>query len=138
MGHINFKKYLSKFERVVIVGGFDQGILGVSQFVSVKNSPINSSTFARKMGKLLACDGVLALDYYGYFKKSRGFFEKMKSEKSSLEGRQLKMMQSSVIHFNSIKMEDLVRLTDDSYLLSNFAEFKTKVLEKRGFKNGPK
>jgi len=136
MGHINFKKYLSRFEKSIVVKGFTIGVLGTSQFVSVKNSPINSSTFAYKMGKLLNCEEVLALDYYGYFKKSKGFYLKVKKEREQLGGRQLKMVKSAVIHFNSIKMEDLLKITEDSYLLSNFAEFKCKVLKKRGFTKG--
>ncbi len=136
MGNINFKKYIIKFEKLVVIAGVQKDLLGSIQFVSVKNTAINSSNFAKQMGRIIPTDLVLALDYYGYYKKSSGFYVKQGTEKSSLNGRQLKMMSSIVVHFNSIKMEDIVLLTGDTYIISNFPEFKQMVLSRRGFKNG--
>lgn len=135
MGNINFKKFLSQFEKSVI-DGINKGYFDGVKLISVKNSPINSSNFARGMGRVIMHDAVMALDYYGYYKKSRGFFDRVKEERRTLGGRQLKMINCVVVHFNSIKLEDLASITDNVYVISNFAEFKKRVLFKRGFVNG--
>jgi hypothetical protein len=135
MGHINFKNYLTKFEKEVILAGVVQGIFNTSQWMSVKNNALSSSTFAKMMGRFLPYDEVFVLDYYGYSKKSAGFYNMLKEQRKHTNGQQVKMMQSVVVHFNSIKIEQMAELTSNTYLLSNFTEFKNRVLQKRGFKN---
>lgn len=136
MGHINFKNYLTRFEKEVVLEGVNTGLFSSVQLVSVKNSVMGKSIFAHKMGSIMPYDQNFVVDYYGYRKKSYGFVRKLKEERETIGHRQLKMISAVVVHFNSIKIEDITTLTSSSYLISNFTRFKEMVLEKRGFRNG--
>jgi len=129
---LNFPKYLKKFEKEVILKGVECGTLGNPILVSCRSVPFDTSRFARGMGEYLPYDVPMVIDYYGYYKKSRGF-KKLIAEYDSKE-EQLKLMSVPVVHFASLKMEEIAMLTDNVYLISKFVEFKQKVLEKRGFR----
>jgi hypothetical protein len=135
MDYITFEDYLSKFEYEVLIKGYELCIFNRTQLVSTNLGVLGNSKFASQMGKLLSYPGILVVDYYGHLKKSYGFIDALKEERKKLNGRQIKMMESVTIHFNSVKIEDIADISKDSFLISNFAEFKKEVLVKRGFKN---
>lgn len=134
MNHLNFRKFLIKFENEVILRGVEQGALGQYELVACRTCKSDKSRFAQAIGKILPYKMPIVIDYYGYYKKSIGFYTLVEEEKKQINNRQIKMVGSTVVHFASIKIEDINHLTDSSYLTSKFAEFKMLVLEKRGFR----
>jgi hypothetical protein len=131
---INFRKYLSKFEKEVIYKGVENDSLGKHILVSCRSVPFDSSNFARAMGRLMPIDIPMAIDYYGYVKKSKGFDRLVKDSLSLSNGQQVKLISVPVVHFASLKIELIAELTESVYLVSKFVEFKNIVLEKRGFR----
>lgn len=131
MASLNFVKYLRRFENEVFYPGVKSGVIGAIRLVNCRSVPFDTSQFSKGMGKYLPFDEVIVLDYYGYYKKSNGF--RKLAEDLSTSGRQVKSMSALVVHFASIKIEDIVAITSNPYLISKFVEFKKEVLERRGF-----
>jgi len=131
---LNFRKYLIKFENEVVLRGVEQGILGQQEFVACRICKSDKSRFAIELGRYLPYELPMVIDYYGYYKKSRGFFDLLQMKQAQIKCRQLKMISAVVVHFASIKIEEINQLTDSPYLTGKFAEFKAVVLQKRGFR----
>lgn len=134
MNHLNFRKFLIKFENEVILRGVEQGVLGQYELVACRTCKSDKSRFAQAIGKLLPYKMPIVIDYYGYYKKSAGFYALVEEEQNQISNRQIKMIGSVVVHFASIKIEDINLLTSSSYLTSKFADFKMQMLAKRGFR----
>lgn len=134
MASINFVKYLRKFENEIIREGVLRGIIGSNKLITCRPLPFDSSRFARDMGKRLPYEESMVIDYYGYYKKSKGFFVYAESISSGNNSKQLKSITSAVVHFASLKIEDIALITSNPYLISRYVEFKNIVLEKRGFR----
>jgi hypothetical protein len=86
------------------------------------------------MGKRLPYEESMVIDYYGYYKKSKGFFDYASSLSEGNNDRQVKSITSTVVHFASLKIEEIALITSNPYLVSKYVEFKKMVLEKRGFR----
>lgn len=134
MASINFVKYLRKFENEIIREGVLRGIIGSAKLITCRPLPFDSSRFAREMGKYLPYEESMVIDYYGYYKKSKGFFSYAESLSQGNNDRQVKSITSNVVHFASLKIEDIALINSNPYLVSKYVEFKRMVLEKRGFR----
>jgi hypothetical protein len=130
----DFKKFLSVFEQVVILPGMVKGKLGRSELVPIRSGKLAKTHFGREMGEILLSKEVAVVDYYGHLKRSIGFIEKANQVRSDLPGRQLRMVESSIVHFASIKIEMVAKLSPDILLVAKFPEFKNYMLALRGFK----
>jgi hypothetical protein len=124
---MGFETYLRRFEQDVICEGVKRGVLGQKEMVAVRNGKLCKTEFGKLLGFELAFDCPLAIDYYGFMKKSTGF-RAMLSETRS----QVRMIECDVVHFASVKMEDIVEIAPK--LVAEFPVFKKQMLEKRGFK----
>ena len=130
----DFKKFLSVFEQVVILSGTGKGVLGRSELVPIRSGKLAKTHFGREMGEILLSKEIAVIDYYGHLKRSIGFMEKAAQVRSDLPGRQVRMVESSIVHFASIKIEVVASLTTDILLVAKFPEFKNYILALRGFK----
>lgn len=123
-----FKRYLPLFEEVIVARGIAKGILGKDRLVPVRSGRLWGVKFGRSIGEKIESELSFAVDYYGYIKKSTGFF----AEVAELQGVQVKMMGTKLVYFASIRIEDIARLS--SSLVQDFPDFKEFILSLRGFK----
>ena len=87
------------------------------------------------MGRTIGDRTEFAIDYYGYFKKSSGLKDCIKYMQEEIINSQIKTINTTVVIFNAIRLEDIKVLTDDQYLLWGFIEFKEIILNRRGLGN---
>lgn len=134
MNSINFNRYLARFESTMGIKPVLQA-LGREMPVSVREGKLYYSRFANFMGRTIESDVPFVIDYYGYFKKSSGFKKNLVEVQTDNFGQQLKMINTTVVIFNSIRIDDIRLLTYDQYLIWGFVEFKEIILNKRGLGN---
>lgn len=127
---MNFIEYRDKFEIDIVLKGLQLGVFSGKKQVPVSRSRMAYTSFAKKLGLFVVSSSIFAIDYYGYLKKSSGFIDAFCNQKI-LRGKQLKSAYVDVVHFASIKMEDISYL--DSNMLKDFPEFKKVILTARGF-----
>jgi hypothetical protein len=124
---MDFKKYLKQFEIWIVVAGVRTGVFGQKEVIPARRGKLADTPFGRTIGLKFDSELPLAIDYYGHMKKSTGFFE-MIAEVDT----QVRMIECPVVHFASIKLDDIVELS--STLISDFPVFKREMLRLRGFK----
>ena len=134
MNSINFNKYLERFENV-IGKGVELRLIGREMPISLREGKLYYSRFANFMGRTIGDRTEFAIDYYGYFKKSSGLKDYIKYTQEEIINNQIKTINTTVVIFNSIRLEDIKALTNDQYLLWGFIEFKEIILNKRGLGN---
>ena len=134
MGSLNFLKYRDKFESEVVCAGVSQGKIGKLMQVNVRPGRLSYTKYARHIGGVVDTDIPLVIDYYGYLKRSRGFSKYIIGE----VGDQIKSMQTRVVFFASLKIEEIAEITSNQYLKGGFSEFKSMILHWRGFENKKK
>lgn len=132
MNRYQFKKYQLNFERKLISNGLQA--LAKPEMVAIRPGVMAKSKFAVLMGHAIRTDVPAAIDYYGHFKKSTGFFSVMEEFQRDHPGSQVRMMRARVVHFASIRVEDLFNFAPE--LVSGFPEFKLMLLKARGFAHG--
>lgn len=126
---ITAEKYLDLFEKNIVVAGVESEALIVKKvMVPVKDGKLDITPYGSFLGNEFNCDNILVIDYYGLLKKSTGFSDAC-LEYTEVEIRRLK---SNIIHFASIKIEDIVNLDKD--LAVDFPGFKKYLVALRGFK----
>jgi len=123
----SFKSYLDLFELRVVCHGVVKEVFGKKEMVATRNGKLARTPFGRLIGSQLEFVNPLAIDYYGHLKKSTGFFD-MLTEVDS----QVRMIECDVVHFASIKIEDIVEI--DPGMVAKFPVFKKQMLKRRGFK----
>lgn len=126
-----FQCLLNNFENEVIINGASSYVL--KHLVKTSDIPVSGcklyrSHFGEKMGYVVETDMVLTIDYYGYLKKSRGLIELINGCGN------IKIIKSQVIHFASIKIEDVVNATDNVEVIVSFPKLKDMILKARGFR----
>lgn len=134
MNSINFSRYLARFESTIGIPTILEEI-GREMPISIREGKLYYSRFANFLGRTIDSDTPFVIDYYGYFKKSRGFNKYLIEVQTDTYGQQVKMINATVVIFNSIKLEEIRALTFDQYLLWGFVEFKETILDKRGLGN---
>jgi hypothetical protein len=130
-----FDQYREDFEKAVVLG-VRQGLLGKKKAVPVSAGKLAKRKIGAILGDQVRSEEIIVLDYYGYMKKSQGFQAMVREVIASLKGKQLKMVEAPVVHFNSIRLEILAKIAPD--LVTKFAEFKKAVLDAREFNHNYK
>ncbi len=127
---ITAEKYLGLFEKNIIIAGVEKGLVPSNEvMVPVKDGKLDGTPFGKFLGNRFEHEEVLVIDYYGLIKKSAGFIDKYNSFADEVEVRRLK---AHIVHFASIKIEDIVNLDKD--LAIDFPGFKKYLVALRGFK----
>ncbi|MHA1886666.1 MAG: hypothetical protein ACTSX0_01450 [Promethearchaeota archaeon] len=122
-----FQADLKAFEKNIIIKGFEIGHFSRTMVVG-RNCHLDSKEFGRIMGKYIDTDRVLTIDYYGLLKKSRGFLKHIQQTNA-------KKIESEIISFASIKMEDIVFLSPlDVSIMIGFPRLKNDILIYRGLR----
>lgn len=128
---MDFQEYLNTFETKVIVPGFYKGYWIQEQLVSVRPGKLSIKAFGKKLSGRIQTDELIVVDYYGFQRKSVGFFNRIDSLQRHFVEKQIKTIKSPIVHFGSIKIETLAKITDDLYLLGNFPFFKEILVKLR-------
>jgi len=128
MRNKEFDEYLTLFENSIIVAGVEIGMLGKSELVPSREGKLSRTPFGRKIGMRVENDFPLSIDYYGHMKKTTGFYEMLKEVGEA----QVRMVECIVVHFASIKIEQIVEIQSD--MVAGFPVFKKQMLRERGFK----
>jgi hypothetical protein len=131
----SFEKYKTLFEEAVAEGVY-KGLLGSVKSVPVSPGKLSRRTIGTVLGEIIEVDTALVIDYYGYMKKSKGFNDLVGEVIESLSGRQVKMIEAPVVHFNAVRLEVLAKIAPD--LVSGFGDFKKAVLDAREFNHNYK
>lgn len=125
---MKFSQYMTLFEERVLIR-----MRGKQELVPARPGRLARSGFGRKVGCFFESDRPVVINYYGHFKKSVSFVE-VEGQVRDQYGGQIRMISGEVVHFASVRIEDVARLAPD--LVKWFPHFKTKVLKLRGFLNG--
>lgn len=127
----NMFKYIIEFEQM-LAEGIKNKTFQKAELVSVRGSRLGKTKFGILLGFTIDSSEEFVIDYYGYFKRSRGFNSRIQILKKETPGKQIKAIQVTAIHFASIRIEQIAKL--DSSLVEGFPKFKSFILDKRGFK----
>ena len=128
-----FLRYLTIFETEFIPKGIKSGVLGKSWLVSVRPGKLSKTAYGQLIGDCINSEISFAIDYYGHIKKSKGLIHVINEKSLAIKGRQLKKVQSTMVHFASIKIEDIAEITKDPFIITKFSEFKKVLLMNRGY-----
>jgi hypothetical protein len=127
-----FADYLKRFE-AAIAEGVRNGSFGSFKMVPVLPGKLSTRRIGKTLGLVIDTDDLLVIDFYGYLKKSRGFADLAKEVAFSMSGKQVKMVEAPVVHFNSVRLEVIARIDGD--LVPDFGRFKKAVLDAREFQH---
>jgi hypothetical protein len=126
---ITAEKYLELFEKNIVIAGVESNLIVAKDvMVPVKDGRLDNGSFGKFLGNSFSYDKVLVIDYYGLLKKSKGFSDKC----ASYDDIEIVRLRSPIVHFASIKIEDIVNL--DPNLAVDFVGFKKYLVALRGFK----
>lgn len=123
--------YIKKFEQM-IAKGVKENIFTKAELVSIRGSRLGKTKFGVFIGFLIDSDIDFVIDYYGFFKRSKGFADKIKEYHENIRTKQIKAIETIVVHFPSLRIEHIAEL--DSSLVEEFPKFKAILIQKRGFK----
>lgn len=124
-------KFLTEFEQLIATG-VSTGLIGKEELVSVYGTRLGKTKFGTLLGFIIDSDINFAIDYYGCIKKSNGLIRQILQDKKDFKPGQLYKVFSTVVHFPSIKIEQIAELNSD--FLSSFMQLKKTILQKRGFR----
>jgi hypothetical protein len=122
--------YLRLFEKAIAVE-IKKGNFGKNELVSARGSKLAKTGYGRSLGNAIDSKEEFAIDYYGYIKKSRGLLDRIREERKILKASQLKSIQTKVVHFPSIKIDQIADF--GAFFISGFPGFKKHILKLRGF-----
>ena len=126
--------YVRKFEREVIIPGIEQQLFGKIQDVALRRGRLAKTKFGLALGGVIETDLNLVIDYYGYCKKSKGFLDFVREVRHGYKGQQIRKVSATVIYFQSIRIEDVARLSQGD-VISGFPQFKHDLIKLREFSN---
>jgi len=121
---MDFYEYLKEFEVKVIIQGILLGHFGKIEKISTKQTRL--ALFEKYLGSEIYTEVVMAVDYYGYYKKSSSLIDISRDL-----GSQHKMLDAIIIHFASVRMDQIAKLA--AHLIEGFPHFKNELLYLRGF-----
>ena len=99
----------------------------------MKDCRLHKTPFGEDIGWLIDTDLILTIDYYGHLKKSRGFYDYYAC-KNLIEKQQIKLIESAVVFFASIRIEDVAAVTKEVSIVASFPFLKNEILIRRGFR----
>jgi hypothetical protein len=132
MNTMSFEEYLQKLENMII-DGIATGKLGKVEMLSVRQGKLAVTAFGKKIGEVHPHEISFAIDYYGHYKKSKGFLKYHKGK--YMAPYQIRGIQTTVVHFASLRIEDIAALGTPS-LIMGFPAFKAALLQLRGLRKG--
>ena len=123
---MNYQKYLYEFEKQIICSGFasDYFKKRKEEIVPLRYGKLSKSEFGEFIGKTFNAEILLAINYYGLFKLSTEIIRAAKSV-NHIFG-EVRSIKSQVIHFNSIRIEDVKNLAPE--LVIDYPEFKKYIV----------
>lgn len=125
---MNNKEYLNSFENRIIIPGLEKKMFCKEVMITLKNGKLANTAFGKFIGNLLECEEILAVDYYGHIKKSKGLLDMVEKYK----GIEIKSVLVPTVYFASVKNEHITELAP--HLLNDFPLFKAYLIQLRGFK----
>ena len=130
------KAYLKLFESEVLIPGIKIGNFSRKELIPVRRGRLSNTRYGRTVGILFESEIPFVIDYYGHLKRSSGFQSAVSQirKNGSTEGRQIKRIESLIVHFASIKLDQINRLTKNPEILINYSTFKDSLLKLRGFR----
>ena len=125
-----FEVYMASFESEVLC---ELHALAILKMIPVRPGKLAKTRFASLMGSTFNYIPSLVIDYYGLLKRSTGLVEKILEMKRKIQGKQLRLIKVPVIHFASVRMEDVAASAPE--LVAALPEFKKTILSARGFES---
>jgi hypothetical protein len=125
--------YSELLEKRVIERGIADGIFSKEELVSARPGRLAKTRFGRSLGQKCSSDLEFVVDYYGYLKKSDGLLKSISKLQSEMIGKQVKMVSTIVVHFASLKIEEVARISQSPRVVAGFPLFKNELLEMKGF-----
>jgi len=126
-----FREYMRDFEILVVEQAVGHEVLGRVDMIPVRPGRLTHTRFGATMGRIIDSGVQFAVDYYGLLKRSSALQEEIELVTKQLTGRQLKLIECTVVHFASIRIEHVARF--QLGLVSEFPLFKRAILKARGF-----
>jgi len=128
------KYYLLEFERSVIKLGVERGVFGdgKEEVVPLRSGKLSKEPLGEFVGDIFDSDKVIAINYYGLYKLSRGIFRAVESVKIMFPD--VRSIKSPVVHFNSLKAENIIALAPN--LAPGYDEFKKYIVRLRWYTDG--
>ena len=126
---MELKEYINKLEEKVIVAGFNNNVFGKrkKEIVPLRSGKLASTTFADFVGGSFNHNSLLAINYYGLYKLSNNIIDTVNKAENIFS--EIRSIKSPVIHFNSIKMEQVFLLAPE--LGEEFLDFKKHLVRLR-------
>ena len=125
--------FIPKFEKV-LVEGFCRGVWDSRRYVPVRPGKLHKTILTSILGYSINTDIPLVVDYYGYLKKSEGFFEEARQLSKDYSGSQLKLIEVPIVFFASLKVEDVATVSGDHVFVGQFVALKQYLINLRGFR----
>lgn len=132
MTRAELKEAIQEFEEHVVIRGVSKGVFKRVTDIPIRDGKLARTRFGLAVGTPIDTDFNLVIDYYGYFKKSRGFIASADREQDADEA--IKFLQTKIVFFQAIKVEDIVKISEDPGLIVKFTKIKDELLVRRGFK----
>jgi len=120
------KTYLEQFEKEVLIPLFKKE-KRTPEPVPLKKGKIHLTEFGNFIESSFDCDQILAFDYYGLFKISKKIIDLHKQNIKTFPC--IKIINSPVIHFSSVKKEQIHELAP--HLYNKFDDFKNYLVKLR-------
>ena len=130
----SFFEYMKDFEERIIAESVKQGCLGKEMQVPVRDGKLAWEKFGKIIGGVINSKEPFVMDYYGFLKKSQGFYDLLKEFQDEYPGAQVKNIVVKVVYFAGLKMEKLDWKISPN-LEADFMKFKKLLLDLRGFEN---
>jgi hypothetical protein len=128
----SFQEYMTALESTVLEAVVSSGTAGKRDTLPVRPGKLSRTSFGKRVGTTFESSVSFAIDYYGMLKRSTALLQEIQWVRDQLSGRQVKTVESLVIHFASIRIEHVARF--NPHLIAGFPIFKKSILESRGFK----
>jgi hypothetical protein len=127
-----FKEAIERIEKKIIIKGIESLVFTSVGYVNARQGKLAKTKFGKAVGNIIHTNIPFAIDYYGHFKKSSCLLAQIEEDKTKIKNdAQLKAITCIVIHFASIKIEDVAVINPN--LLQDFISIKKEILKKRGF-----
>lgn len=122
------KEYLLQFEKDVLIKLFENVYLTrIPEPVPLKKGKIHNTAFGNFIESAFEFQEVFAIDYYGLFKISTEIIKIKLNHIHTFPA--IKIINSPVIHFSSVKKEQVQELAPDLY--NDFDNFKKHLVHLR-------
>lgn len=125
---MDYANYLKDFENKIILAGYKEGILSGSkpQPVPLRPGKLYATNLGQFVGKTFEYDGVLAINYYGFFKLSTGILKRARKVNRIFK---VATAMAPAIYFNSIYGTHIAAINEE--MLCGWLDFKKYITDLR-------